>query len=442
MDCLTNRDAELAIIGNAINDSVCAASLAAAPNALFSQTDTAALHRALVRLASKGQVDMLTLCTEAQCDISEPHALVAECMAAGFAPSLYGQYEAILGQCLKRRTMMQLAQVMIADAANPAADPDALSAQVIQGLQGADSGPASVPMRDALLDFMAELDQGTASRCYIGLPDVDRILGGLRGGQYIAIAARPGVGKSAFALAAAVNICRTRGPVLLASLEMSPQEIAARCVAAASGVDGDRINAGDLDADAYAALAACYGELSNIPLHITDRARTPLKLRREAVRMKSRGGLSAIVVDYIGLMQSDSRTTSRYEMITSISVELKALASELDVPILVLTQLNRTSEAGKDGKITRRAPQMSEARDSGSVEQDANAFLLLYNPPPPDNARPGEAVWETYCACERNGWEQLAVIVEKNRSGKTGIAFVGFDKAHMRFHCVDWRERT
>lgn len=439
MDCMTNREAELAILGNAINDSVCAASLAAAPNELFSGTDTAALHRAVIRLAAKGGLDMLTLAGEAQCDLEDSHTLIAECLAKGFAPSMYGQYEAMLGQCLKRRKLAQMAQLMAADANNPAADPDALSVQVIEMLQHADCGPVSVTLADALLEFIADLDRGSESRCMMGLPDVDRIIGGMRGGQYIAIAARPGVGKSAFALAACVNIARTRGPVLLASLEMSPKEIAARCVASASGVDGDRINSGELDTEAYALLAACYPDLSRIPLHITDRARTPLKLRREAVRMKSRNGLSAIVVDYIGLMQADARTGSRYEMITSISVELKALATELDVPIIVLTQLNRASEGGKDGKLSKRPPQMSEARDSGSVEQDANAFLILYGPPPPENARPGEPAWETYCACERNGWEQLAVIVEKNRSGRTGIAFVGFDKPHMRFHCLDWR---
>jgi replicative DNA helicase len=439
---MRNREAELAVIGMAINDIVCAASLAAAPAELFASKDTAALHRGIIRLSAKGSVDMITLADEVRCDLDDPYSLIADCVSKGFAPSMYGQYEAMLGQCLKRRTLANLAQLMAADANNPAADPDALSAQVIDALRGADSGPVSVSLADALVDFIDDLGRGSDARCMMGLPDVDRILGGLRGGQYIAIAARPGVGKSAFALAAAVNIARTRGPVLMASLEMSPKEIAARCVAAASGVDGDRINSGDLDEEAYALLTACYPDLSRIPLRITDRARTPLKIRREAVRMKSRGGLSAIVVDYIGLMASDNRTSSRYELVTAVSVELKALAAELDVPILVLTQLNRSSEGGKDGKLSKRPPQMSEARDSGSVEQDANAFLILYDPPPPDQDRPGDPAWESWCACDRNGWEQLTVIVEKNRAGKKGVAFVGFDKAHMRFHCLDLRREA
>lgn len=438
MDCMTNRDTELAILGNAMADSVCAASLAAAPADLFAHTDTAALHRALIRCSKRGSVDSITLADEVKCDLEDPYALIVDCMAKGFAPSMYGQYEAILGQCLKRRKLAQMAQLMLADANNPAADPDALSAQVVQSLQGSDCGPMSVTLADALLDFIDDLDKGTEARCYAGLPDVDRIVGGFRGGQYIAIGARPGVGKSAFALFCAVNIARRRGPVLFASLEMAPKEIAARCVAAASGVDGARINSGDLDAQAHALLAACYPDLSRIPLHITDRARTPLKLRREAVRIKNRSGLSAIVVDYIGLMQGDTKTGSRYEMITNISVELKALAAELDVPILVLTQFNRSSEGGKDGKLSKRPPQMSEARDSGSVEQDANAFLILFDMPAPEY-NPGDPAWEAHCACERNGWDLLAVIVEKNRSGRTGVAFTGFDKAHMQFHSFDLR---
>jgi replicative DNA helicase len=438
MDCMTNRDTELAILGVAIMDSVCAASLAAAPNELFADPDTGAIHRAIARLAGRGSIDSIALADEAKCDLSDPFSLIAECMQKGFMASMYVQYEAILGQCLKRRKLARMAELMLADANNPAADPDALSAQVVETLQGADCGPMSVPLADALMEFIDDLDRGKDARCYSGLPDVDRIVGGFRGGQYIAIGARPGVGKSAFALFCAVNIARRRGPVLFASLEMSPKEIAARCVAAASGVDGDMINNGELDAQAHAMLASCYSDLSRIPLHISDRARTPLKLRREAVRMKNRCGLSAIVVDYIGLMQSDTKTGSRYEMITNVSVELKAMAAELDVPILVLTQFNRTSEGGKDGKLTKRPPQMSEARDSGSVEQDANAFLILFDMPTPEQ-NPGEPAWEAHCACERNGWELLAIIVEKNRSGRTGVAFAGFDKAHMRFHNFDMR---
>lgn len=442
MDCMQNREVELAIIGTAINDCVCAASLAASPQALFAHKDTAAMHRAIIRLSAKGGIDILTVAEEARCDLDDPYTLAAECASKGFAPSMFGQYEAILGQCLKRRTLAQMAQLMIADASNPAADPDALSAQVVSTLTTTDSGPVSVSLHDALMDFIADLDNTNANRCLTGLPDVDRITGGFRGGQYIAVGARPGVGKSAFALWIAVNIARTRGPVLFASLEMSPVEIAARCVAAASGVDGDRISAGNLDGDAYAALTACYPDLSRIPLRLTGKARTPLRLRREAVRMKNAGGLAAIVVDYIGLMQADDRTSSRYETITAISTELKIIAMELDVPIIVLTQFNRSSEAGRDGKASKRAPQMSEAKDSGSIEQDANCFFVLYDPPPPDREDPGGAAWESWCACDRNGWQQLAVIVEKNRSGKTGVAFVGFDKAHMRFHCLDLRRES
>lgn len=438
MDCMTNRETELAILGTAITDSVCAASLAAAPGEMFAYPDTAALHRAITRLSKRGNIDSIALADESKVDLADPYTLIAECMAKGYVPSMYGEYEAILGQCLKRRKLAKMAELMMADANNPAADPDALSVQVIDTLQGSDCTPMSVTLSDALLDFITDLDKGKEARCYSGLPDVDRIVGGFRGGQYIAIGARPGVGKSAFALYVAVNIARRRGPVFLASLEMSPKEIAARCVAGASGVDGSRINAGDLDAEAYALLTACYPDLASIPLHITDRARTPLKLRREAVRLKNRCGLSAIVVDYIGLMQSDGKSSSRYEMITNISVELKAMAAELDVPIFVLTQFNRQSEGGKDGKLSKRPPQMSEARDSGSVEQDANVFFTLFDPPAPEQ-NPGDPAWEAHCACERNGWSLLAVIVEKNRSGRTGVAFTGFDKAHMTFHSFDFR---
>lgn len=443
MDCMTNRETELAILGIAITDSGCAASLAAAPGELFAHPDTAALHRAITRLSKRGNIDSIALADESKVDLADPYALIIECMAKGFLPSMYGEYEAVLGQCLKRRKLAKMAELMLADANNPAADPDALTSQVVETLQNADvSGDKTVSLADALMDFYDGLDTAMKDAVFTGLPDLDDILLGFMPGEIIVVAARPSVGKTAFGLQIGMNIARKKGPVLFTTLEMKPKRIAGRTAAAASGINGRKLRLGNLDETDRRALLNAMSDLSGVPLRISETAYTPMQLRREAVQMKNRHGLRAIVVDYLGLMNPDTATSSLYAAVTSISKELKRIAMALNVPIIVLCQLNRASEGGKDGKMSRRPPQMSEARDSGSIEQDADSFMILYNPPPPEEAKPGSPAWECYCACERNGWTQLAVIVEKNREGEKDVAHIGFDKAHMTFHSFDFRRNA
>lgn len=432
MDCLHNRDAELSIIGTAITDTSCAVRLAAAPESLFSAADTRAAHKAIRKLVADGQqCDLITVEAIACADVSNVAEMLVTAAAMGYS-AMYGQYEALLYGCAKRRTLRNVAQRILADVASPAADPEAMSASTIDALRATEGATSSVSMEDALMGFVSELQHAKEARCMSGISALDRIVGGFRGGQYIAVGARPGVGKTAFGFSVAVNIARKRGPVLFVSLEMKPEELMARLVSAESGVDGHSITTGNLNADEYVRMEATYPEISRIPMQITNNARTPAQIRREAVQMKHGGGLAAVVVDYIGLLDSDKPSSSRYEKISDISRELKLLAMDLDVPLLVLTQFNRVSEAGK-GPGTNRPPTMSEARDSGSIEQDANVFIVLHSPADVPQANPGAEQWEAHCWCERNGWTRHWMIVEKNRSGRTGMATVGFDKAHMRY---------
>jgi replicative DNA helicase len=137
-----------------------------------------------------------------------------------------------------------------------------------------------------------------------------------------------------------------------------------------------------------------------------------------------------VVVDYIQLMRSDGKRSSRYEEVSEISRELKLLAMDMGVPVLALTQFNRMSEAGQNGQARKRPPTMAEAQDSGSIEQDANLFIVQYAPGEPGENPRGRAAYEM-CRGFGHEWQQLRI--EKNRQGQTGIIDVGFDKAHMRF---------
>ena len=136
-----------------------------------------------------------------------------------------------------------------------------------------------------------------------------------------------------------------------------------------------------------------------------------------------------VVVDYIQLCKPDGKHGSRYEEVSEISRELKLMAMDLGVPVLALSQFNRSSEAGKNGQKSKRAPTMAEAKDSGSIEQDANIFIVQWAPEDADDPYAQQAQQ----LCNARGWEWQQLIVEKNRQGRTGKINIGFDKAHMIF---------
>lgn len=435
MDCLHNRDAELAIIGTALTDTECAIKLAAVPASFFTAADTRAAHKAVRQIvAAGGQCDLITVEAIACSEMANIAAMLLDCSTKGYV-AMFAQYEELLNGCAKRRTLLETAKAIMADVNNPAADPDSLAYASITAIQGADTVTGSVSMEEALYDFVDRLGKAKENRCLTGIAALDRITGGFQGGQYIAVGARPGVGKSAFGLYASVNIARTRGTVLIVSLEMQPHEIAARQVSAESGVDGQDINSGDLTVEAYERMTRVYPEIARLPIRIGKDLHTMLQVRREAMRLKYSTGLKALVIDYIGLMDSDGKWNSRYEKYSDISRAAKILAKDLDVPVIVLTQMNRNSEAGK--MSTKRPPTMADARDTGSIEQDADKFIILHSPEDAPKDEPGSEQWEAHCWCERMGWTRQWMFVEKNRSGRTGMATVGFDKAHMRYYTME-----
>lgn len=440
MDCMHNHDAERAIIGTALQDPTCAINLAALPEDIFSLPETAIMHKAIRRLVGEGnsQIDAIVLADACRADLADPESAVVQTIGIFAIPSMYGSYEAVLTQCRKRRVLMGVASSLLKLAADPSASVDALAADSIKTLQGADTAQGfATSAKDALMAFHASIDEAKKGRCYTGVADLDRITGGIRGGKLVVLGARPGVGKSALALAIADHVASHTGGVLVVSLEMDEAEVMSRIVAMHSGVDVQAMESGNLTDAEWTRVCATYDDISAMPLKISTRASTPLQVRRIATAMQQREGLAMIVVDYIQLMRCDSKRGSRYEEISEISRELKLLAADLGVPVLALTQFNRSSEQSIGGKAERRMPTMAEAKDSGSIEQDANLFLILYPPPEPtDTASP---MWDAHHMCVANGWEHQVVAVAKNRQGRTGVFSMGFDKPRMCFHCLELR---
>ena len=433
MNVLQNRDAEVALIGTALNSQDCARKIADLPGDMFSHPDTIAAHKAVQRLLSRREkVDLITLEAESSKE-AETAVMLVNAMQAGYMTSMFGQWLSLLDDARKRRAIITTANEAMQAARDPGEKPEKAAAMLSSAGKVAETKSGSIDMTEALAMLLNTFgDQRKA--CQTGIAGFDRLTGGVRGGKLIVIGARPGVGKTALALSMGKHVARHTGAVLVVSLEMSEEEIMARLYASESGVDVQELESGKLSDESYATLATCGPLIAALPMRIATRCTTPLQIRREAVRMQENGGLSLVIVDYLQLVRSDGKHSSRYEEVSEISRELKLMAMDLGVPVIALTQFNRSSEAGKNGQASRRAPTMAEAKDSGSIEQDANIFIVQYAP---ENAGDDPYAQQALQICESQGWEWQQLIVEKNRQGRTGKINIGFDKGHMTFQNLD-----
>lgn len=425
------QDTELAVIGVAMDSSDGARQVADLPEEMFSTPGTQAAHRAIRRMVSAGQmVDLITLSAETAKEVPAPEEmLMAALQSGGGMPSFLTQWAAILEDRMRRRALSNMASQVLKSVTDPSQDPASLADMAAGMLKVSSAKGGTISMKEASMMLLNSLTEERKA-CSTGIADLDRLTGGFRGGKMIVIGARPGVGKTALALHIATHVARHTGPVLIVSLEMDETEITARLCAAESGVDVQLLESGKLSADDWMRVTPATAEIAKLPIRITTEASTPLQVRREAHRVKESQGLAMVVVDYIQLMRCDGKRASRYEEVSEISRELKLLAMDLGVPVMALTQFNRDSEAGKNGQAQKRPPRMAEAKDSGSIEQDANMFIVQFAPGSPGND-PRDQEAATMCEGFGHEWQQL--IIEKNRQGRTGVIDVGFDKAHMRF---------
>ena len=273
-----------------------------------------------------------------------------------------------------------------------------------------------------------------SKRILSGISTMDNKLGGLRGSEYVAIGARPSVGKSVFALTYCINAAKQGKRVLLVSLEMNEVQITERIFASQTDVKLNEMESGQMSEEGWIKLADGFAKVASLPLWISLEADTVTKIRRAAYQIYEEGGIDMIAVDYIQLMDSvSSKRQNRQEEISEISRGLRKLSAELKIPILVLTQLNRTSAKGQvvKGKKIRQEPTMSEARESGAIEQDANIFMLLHDPE--ESEMRNEEEKETFRNLKQQGYQMMRIIIDKNRQGKRGRVTLAFDGDHMRF---------
>jgi len=252
-----------------------------------------------------------------------------------------------------------------------------------------------------------------------GFYDLDDMLNGLQNGEMIIIAARPSMGKTSLAMNMIEGLAADRHiPCGVFSLEMSKQQLAQRMLCSRGNIDSHKLRKGMLQSHEYQKLATVVGELAKAPIWVDDSpGLTPLELRAKARRLKLQHEVQCILIDYLQLMENP-RGENRQQEISEISRAIKSVARELNLPVIALSQLNRATE-GREG----HRPRMSDLRESGSIEQDADVVMLLHRE---DYYRMAEPDFQPDNIAE--------VIVAKQRNGPTGTVKLTFDPRSTRFH--------
>ena len=261
-----------------------------------------------------------------------------------------------------------------------------------------------------------------------GFTDLDELTSGFQPADLIIIASRPSMGKTAFCLNVAQHAAiEDHVPVALFSLEMSKESLVQRMLTSEARVDSQRLRRGMLRDDEFPMLARAAGILSSAPIWIDDSpGMTLLEMRSKARRLKAESGIGMVIVDYLQLMQGHSSAENRQQEVSQISRGLKALAKELNVPVVALSQLSRAPEQ----RTGDHRPQLSDLRESGAIEQDADLIMFLFR----------QEMYEGPNDKDGNSIEGKAeLIVGKQRNGPTGLVNLHFYKQFTRF--ANWSPR-
>jgi replicative DNA helicase len=299
---------------------------------------------------------------------------------------------------------------------------DEAEQHVFRIAEGSRKGSGFVPLRDDLgrvVDLLDRLHQnkGELTGVSTGFKKLDEMTAGLQAGDLIIVAGRPSMGKTTLAINIAENAAlgKTKAKVAIFSMEMSREQLELRMVSSLGGIDQSNLRRGNLGDEDWPRIQSAINQMREAEIYIDDTgALTPTDVRARARRLKREHGLGLVVVDYLQLMQVTGTKENRATEISEISRSLKALAKEMSVPVIALSQLNRSVEQRPDKK-----PVMSDLRESGAIEQDADLIMMIYRDEvyDPNSTRKGQA----------------DVIIAKQRNGPVGDVVLTFQGRYVRF---------
>ena len=384
--------------------------------------------------------DLVTVATKLDHKAPVNDQYLVDCMGEVPAPSNYKMYIQGVREEAHRRNLHQQCISMANQVLKKDVDPIAIQQELIQALNKNLSTGSITSLADAFGIMLDSLNGGGhegKERAYTGIVKFDRVTNGIKGGKLVVVGARPGVGKSAFALSAALATAKKGTAVLFVSLEMKEDEIAQRIVASEGTINSATIETQTFKDEELQKIVLTASNHANLPIFFDTRADTPEKIRRAASTVGSKNRLGLIIVDYMQLMYSGLRTNNRTEEVGQISRALKQLAMDLSTPVMALAQLNRESQRSLGGRVANRKPSLAEFRESGSIEQDADIAVLLWQP---TIEGVSEEIQENIRLCKTKGGKYTLVEIEKHRGGETLGISTNFIGKYMRFENVPMRE--
>ena len=419
-------EAEQAVIGSMLTDKEAViAAIETLSDEDFYREDNRIIYSAIMNLYNRGEpIDIITLKSELS-SMGKFEAVggleyLAELPEKVPTTANVDKYIKIVEEKSTLRTLIKTANELITLGYDPTQEVEELmdnAEKKIFGVMQSRTQKSYSSMKDILVETFIELEQLYNRKEHItGVPtgfiDLDYKTAGLHGSELILVAARPAMGKSAFALNIATNAAvRAKTPVAIFSLEMSKEQMANRILCSEALVDSNKVRTGKVEDDDWAKLAAASGILSEAQIYIDD---TPgisiMEIRAKCRKMKLEKDIGLVVIDYLQLVQGSSkRAASREQEIAEISRSLKILAKEINVPVIALSQLSRAPEQRPDHR-----PMLSDLRESGSIEQDADIVMFLYR--------------DDYYNQDSEKKNVAEVILAKHRAGSTGtveLAWLG-----------------
>jgi len=436
-------EAEVSVLGGMLIDrDAVARAVEVVRDSMFYREAHRRLYRSMVRLFERGDViDVITL--------SEDLKKTGELDAAGGLPYLAELLDAvptaanieyhakIVREKALLRHLIEAASTIIRDVYDQGERSveevlDEAEQRVFRVAQSHDRG-GFLWIKEILWPTFEHIERLQESKSGItgvptGFPDLDYLTSGFQRGDLCIVAGRPSMGKTSWVLNVAQSAAIEHNvPVAIFSLEMSKEQLVQRFLCAEGRVDSQRLRRGALTDEEYKRLAAAAGHLNTAPVWIDDSpGNTVLEMRAKARRLKAETEIGLLVIDYMQLMSGHGRAENRVQEVSEISRGLKALARELDVPVIALSQLSRAPEQRTD-----RRPQLSDLRESGSIEQDADLVMFLYRPE------------YYYGPVDKDGNSlegKSELVIAKQRNGPTGTVELYFHKDYTRFDSVTPRE--
>lgn len=408
--------AEQSVVGSILVDDACLPAITSviSPGDFLMEANRSIYEAALDLQSESLPIDPVTIFE--RCNGSVSVAYLRSLMEMVPTAANAGLYAEQVRKASIRRSIRELANTIL-DRTDGFQDPrEVIGAashwlETIESMDTSKELASSVDMMKELARHRAVVEGGKGGFVKTDLRPLDRILGGglIASGFYI-LAARPAMGKTTFALAVAENMAE-QGPVLFVSLEMSIAQIAAKRVARTAGLSATMLLMGKPTDEERKKANDAVAKLKESQMHVNRKpAATVSDIACMARKVK---GLRCIIIDYFGLIQATTAKTSRYESCTEISWKLKSLARQLDIPILCLAQLNRENMGRRGNR-----PMLSDLRDTGALEQDADGVIFLHR----------EDYYDDSARQELKPWEPvpLEIIVAKNRHGETGICEAAF----------------